>query len=59
MQYINDNLLEYCAYQTMPCAPDPIGFKFWYRFKIVNFVSPTSTVKKMEEDTLDVILGLI
>lgn len=32
------------THQTMPCAPDPIGFKFWYRLCIVNFVSPTSTV---------------
>lgn len=28
MPYLFENLLEYYAYQTMPCAPDPIGFKF-------------------------------
>lgn len=32
------------THQTIPWAPDPIGFKFWYRFRMVNLVSPTSTV---------------
>lgn len=32
------------TYQTIPCAPEPIGFKFWYLLSIVNLVSPTSTV---------------
>lgn len=30
--------------QTIPWAPEPIALRFWYRFKIVNLVSPTSTV---------------
>ena len=32
------------SHHTMPCAPDPIGFRFWYRLSMVNLVSPTSTV---------------
>lgn len=32
------------THQTIPWAPEPIGLRFWYLFKIVNFVSPTSTV---------------
>jgi len=32
------------AHQTMPCAPEPIGLMFWYRLRIVNVESPTSTV---------------
>lgn len=32
------------THHTMPWAPEPMGFRFWYRLRIVNFVSPTSTV---------------
>ena len=32
------------TYQTIPWAPDPMGLRFWYRFRMVNLVSPTSTV---------------
>lgn len=46
------------TYHTIPCAPDPIGFKFWYRLCIVNLVSPTSTVYKTVWRELILILQL-
>lgn len=47
---INTNQDNYTAYHTTPWAPDPMAFRFWYLLRMVNLVSPTSTVWNMAID---------
>lgn len=44
VQYKSQRITMKLYYQTIPWAPDPIGFRFWYLLRMVNLVSPTSTV---------------
>lgn len=47
------------THHTIPWAPEPMGRRFWYLFRIVNVESPTSTVTYWDGCLLLLILNCV